>query len=256
MVSIASVQHSIAALATGRPPARRLLGLLGVLGTVLLASPVLAASETATVVEILDGKELYIEARPARVNERASTPETVSTRNSRGQLRFQSGAVGRMNRFSRMKLGGRCFLLSQGEVLVSGAQSGCTQSSRMSVRGTNYVLKVEEDGQSELSVLEGTVEVEPLRDGEPTGAAPTTVQAGESLRLTPEGVVLLLRRLSAGDYNAILGGPLFEGFQLPLPQLGALESYIRTSVPGVSIPWLPSVPSVPSVPGISIPRFF
>ncbi|MEB3264495.1 MAG: iron dicitrate transport regulator FecR [Synechococcus sp.] len=232
--------------------------LLALLGVVLIAPPALAASETATVVEILDGKELFIESRPAKVNERAKTPETVSTRNSRGQLRFQTGAVGRMSRFSQMRLGSRCFLLSTGEVLVSGPQSGCTQSSRMSVRGTNYVLSVADDGQAELSVLEGTVEVEPLRDGEPTGEQPTTVNAGESLKLTAEGVVLLLRRLSAGDYNAILGGPLFEGFTLPLPGLGALESYIRSSVPGVNIPWAPSVPSVPvpSVPSFGIPRFF
>ncbi|MFM7675918.1 MAG: FecR domain-containing protein [Synechococcus sp.] len=192
------------------------------------------------------------------MNERAKTPETVSTRNSRGQLRFQTGAVGRMSSFSQMRLGSRCFLLSKGEVLVSGPQSGCTQSSRMSVRGTNYVLSVADDGQAELSVLEGTVEVEPLRDGEPTGEQPTTVNAGESLKLTAEGVVLLLRRLSAGDYNAILGGPLFEGFTVPLPGLGALESYIRSSVPGVTIPWVPSVPSVPvpSVPSFGMPRFF
>ncbi len=157
------------------------------------------------------------------MNERARTPETVSTRNSRGQLRFQTGAVGRMNRFSQMRLGSRCFLLSKGEVLVSGPQSGCTQSSRMSVRGTNYLLKVEEDGQSELSVLEGTVEVEPLRNGEPTGEAPTTVNAGESLRLTAEGVVCCCAASAPATTTPSWGAPVQGVHPAPAGPRGAGE---------------------------------
>ncbi|MCT0223685.1 FecR family protein [Synechococcus sp. CS-1328] len=260
--------------------ARQLL-CLGLLGLGLAAPAARAATETATVVEILDGKELFIQARPAKVNERARSPETVSTRNSRGQLRFDTGAVGRMNRFSQVRLGSRCFLLSQGQILVSGPQSGCTQSARMSVRGTNYVLNVAEDGQAELSVLEGSVAVEPLRTGESTdtdptstdpkatdpkakdptatessGVEPTIVEAGQKVKLSPQGVILTLLRLSAGDYNAIFAGPLFKGFTLPLPAMGSLESYIRGSVPGVTLPSVPVVPSVPSLPRFGIPGLF
>ncbi len=219
--------------------------------TLLVAAslhPSARAAESATVQEILDGKELYIDQKQAVVKERAAAPQTVSTRNSRGQLAFSGGAAGRINRFSLLRLGTNCFLMEKGQILVSGKQNGCTRSARLSVRGTNYVIDVQDDGTAELSVLEGAVEVEPLKDGEPTGQPATTVEAGQKVTLSAEGVILTLLRLSAGDYSSILGGPLFSGFNSTLPGLPSLESYIRSSVPGVSIPGVPSVPSVPSIP--------
>lgn len=212
------------------------------------------AAETATVQEILDGRELFIDSRQAKVRDRASTPQEISTRNSRGQLSFGSGAAGRLNRFSLLRLGADCFLLSKGQVLVSGPQSGCTRSSRLSVRGTNYLLEVDENGGLDLSVLEGSVEVQLLKDGEPTDLPATTVNAGERLRLSPVGVVLELLKLSAGDYNSLLSGPLFQGFTTPLPAFGSLESYLRSNLPSVTIPSLPS--AAPSLPSIRLPRFF
>ena len=89
-----------------------------------VASP--AAS--AVVQEILDGPELFIERRQARVQERAFTPELVRTQKSRGQLGFAGGAAGRLNRFTQLRLGSTCFLLSSGQILVSGQQNGCTRS--------------------------------------------------------------------------------------------------------------------------------
>lgn len=250
-----------AATATDRPAGRlaallrqaALLSLAAGAGLALAPAPA-RANEKATVREILDGKELYIDERQAQVKQTAITPQEISTRNSRAQLGFASGAAGRLNRFSQLRLGSTCFLLSKGQVLVSGPQSGCTRSSRLSVRGTNYVLQVDDDGTTELSVLEGAVEVETLQDGAPTGAAPTTVNAGERLRLSPAGVVLALLRLTSGDYGSLLNGPLFTGFTTPLPAIGSLESYIRSYVPGVSLPAVP-VP-VPSFPGFGLPRFF
>jgi hypothetical protein len=217
----------------------------------LAATPAWTA-ESATVQEILDGKELYIDQQQARVKDRANAPQLVSTRGSRGQLSFSGGAAGRLNRFSILRLGRSCFLLDKGQILVSGQQNGCTRSARMSVRGTNYVLEVTDSGETELSVLEGSVQVEDLRNGEPTDKPPTTVQAGQRLRLSPEGVILGLLQLSAGDYGSILDGPLFSGYSVPLPAFGALESYIRSSVPGVPLPSVPAVPSLPSFGGFGL----
>lgn len=135
---------------------------------------------------------------------------------------------------------------------MSGKQSGCTRSARLSVRGTNYLIDVSETGEAEISVLEGSVEVEPLVDGEPTGTPATTVEAGNKLRLSASGVVLALLGLSVSDYNTILGGPLFQGFRVPLPAYGSLESYIRSRVPGVNLPVPISPPSLP----FGLPRFF
>jgi hypothetical protein len=224
----------------------------------LIALPA-GAAETAVVQEILDGNQLYIDRKQAREQDKAQAPQQLSTGESRGQIRFNSGAVGRMNRFSQMKLGQGCFLLEKGQVLVSGRQTGCTRSARLSPRGTNYVVEVNDNGEADIAVLEGSVEVEPAQDGTPTGQPPTTVSSGQRLRLSPQGVVLAILGLTANDYNTILGGPLFQGFRLPLPAYGSLESYIRSQLPGVNLPSLPSVPSAPSLPSIpsfGLPRLF
>ncbi|MCS5690776.1 FecR domain-containing protein [Cyanobium sp. FGCU-6] len=242
-----------------RRPLRLLPSYLLLLTPVAIA-PAARAAESAVIQEILDGNQLYVDSRQAKVKQKATAPQQVSTENARGQLGFAGGAVGRINRFSRMRLGQGCFLLDRGQVLVSGRQSGCTRSARLSVRGTNFVLEVDDTGASQLSVLEGEVAVEPLKDGEPTGKPPTTVQAGQRLRLSPEGVILALLGLTSGDYTDILQGPLFVGFRLPLPNYGALESYIRAKVPGVALPSLPAVPTpvvpTPALPRFSVPRLF
>lgn len=214
-----------------------------------------SAADSVTVQEILDGNQLYIDQQQARVHARARSPQLVSTKQARAQLLFNTGAAGRLSHFSLLKLGSSCFLMQQGQILVSGQQNGCTRSARMSVRGTNYLIDVQDDGSSELSVLEGSVEVEPLRDGEATGDPSVVVEAGQKVRISPVGVLLSLVRLSQGDYERILGGSLFSGFTTPLPGLGSLERYLRINVPGVRVPSgvrgelsLPSVPSVPSIP--------
>ncbi len=231
------------------------------LAAALLLAPLgpAQAREAATVQEILDGREFYIDSQEARVKQRATAPQEISTRKSRGQIRFDTGAAGRVNRFSQLRLGSGCFLLKKGQILVSGPQSGCTRSSRLSVRGTNYLLEVRDDGEAELSVLEGAVEIEPLRDGEPIpadepgAAAPTRVEAGQRVTLSPTGVVLTILRLSSGDYSSILGGPLFRGFSVSLPGMGSLESYLRRAMPDVR---LPGSSFTPSLPIFGLPSFF
>lgn len=228
---------------------------------VLLVGPALGplpvrASESAVVQEILDGNELFIDGKTAKVKQKAVAPQKVSTQNSRGQIRFDSGAAGRLNRFALLKLGQGCFLIEKGQILVSGKQSGCTRSARLSVRGTNYVIEVNEAGDTEISVLEGEVEVQPTREGEPIPEKPaTTLQAGQRLRLSPEGVVLTILALSSGDYTQILNGPLFEGFKLPLPAQAALESFLRSNLPSVPIPSLPVSPAGPSFRGFGFGFF-
>ena len=191
----------------------------------------------ATVQQILDGRQLYIEGKQAVVKQQARVPDAIKTLQSRGQLGFSSGAVGRINRFSSMKLGSSCFLLEQGQILVSGPQNGCTRSSRLSVRGTNYVMQVDAGGRSQISVLEGVVELQQLRDGVPLERAmPTLLRAGEQLLLNPEGIRTTLAKLRRSDYEAVLAGPLFRGYQQALPYLPALISYVVRTYPGFKVP--------------------
>ncbi|HGY5558451.1 MAG TPA: FecR domain-containing protein [Prochlorococcus sp.] len=220
-----------------------------------LASPVRAA-ETAIIQEILDGNQLYIDSQQAKVSQKATEPQQVSTRNSRGQLLFNSGAVGRLNRFSRMQLGSSCYQLRQGQILVSGKQDGCTRSARLSVRGTNYVLEVSEDGATEVYVLEGEVELRSVEPNTELDKTPSTdkdqhrqplseqeviIRSGESLRVSPEGTFSSLRKLTAGDYRSIFKGPLFRGFRTEIPAALSLKSYLRSQYPSVRIPSLPRI---------------
>ncbi len=238
-------------------PQPHVLALALLIAAFALPRPLAAQqSQTAVVQEILDGKELFIDREQARVRQQARSPQLISTGRSRGQLAFDGGAVGRLNRQSQLRLGSTCFLLDKGQVLVSGKQGGCTRSARLSVRGTNYVLEVTEAGDTEISVLEGEVEVEAGQEGEAVSATPpTTLQAGQRLRISPQGVVLALLALSSGDYTRIITGPLFEGFRLPLPAQAALESYLRSNLPAVPIPALPVAPSLPSFRGFGFGLF-
>ena len=171
-----------------------------------------------------------------------------------------------------MQLGSSCYQLTQGQILVSGKQDGCTRSARLSVRGTNYVLQVSDDGATEVSVLEGEVEyrsVEPqaqadqsprmdqAQDQQPLSDEPVIIRSGESLRVTPDGMISALRKLTAGDYSRIFAGPLFEGFQTEIPALPSLQSYVRSQFPSVRIPSIPTIvpSSTPRIPGGGFFRF-
>ncbi|MFQ6537746.1 MULTISPECIES: hypothetical protein [Aphanothece] len=190
----------------------------------------------ATVQQILDRPELYIDARLARVKDVASAPEQFTTRNTRAQLRFSSGAAGRVNRFSLLRLDNRCILLEQGQLLVSGRQGSCTASVRVSVRGTNYILEAFENGDAAVTSLEGRLEVVLRRDGASGEQAPIQVESGQRLRLLLGADLTTVIALTPADYRAILEGPLFRGFDQPLPAQGALEDHLRANVPGVSLP--------------------
>jgi hypothetical protein len=194
-----------------------------------VATPALAAKQEATVREILDGKEFFIDAKQAKVNQKARTPDVISTKASRGTVAFQNGSTARINRNSQFKLQSDCFLLTAGQVLISGPQNTCLKSMKLSARGINYIVSVLEDGSTEVAVLEGQVMVQPndrsARDGwiDPLER--------EALRITPEGEIVDRRCLVSSDYERLLGGDLFVGFQQPLTAFGQLGSYLADNVP-------------------------
>lgn len=206
------------------------------IGPVVLPWAAFAEPMRATVQQILDRPELFIDARQARVKDVADEPQRISTRNSRAQVLFSSGAAGRINRQSVLQLGNRCFLLEQGQVLVSGRQSACTRSLRLSVRGTNFIVEAFDNGDAAVTSLQGDLEVETLRDGEATAAAPQLVSSGQRLRLLLALGLSTVIDLTPSDYRSILEGPLFRGFDQRLPDQEALEEHLKAKVPGVSLP--------------------
>lgn len=189
---------------------------------------------SAVVEEILDGNQLYIGTHRARLQEKALSPEQLRTESSRGQLRFDTGATGRLNRFSLIRLGSTCFLLSHGEVLISGRQSGCLRSAVLSVRGTHYVMALTASGDADVRVLEGMVLVERLMQGR--SVVPLLqLQAGQKARLSPEGMVRAVAPLTRAEVAELLAGPLFQGFSRPLAEQTRLQSALDRQYPGLRL---------------------
>ncbi|NES22882.1 MAG: FecR domain-containing protein [Symploca sp. SIO3E6] len=120
-------------------------------------TPVRSATiNQAKITEILDSSQVYINGNQTRVNAIARKGQRVSTRNARAELSFNTGGVGRLAHNSVLTIG-QCAHLRRGTLLVNGSVNGCTNSTVAGVRGTTYVLVVDETGQEEIQVLEGEV---------------------------------------------------------------------------------------------------
>lgn len=221
----------------------------------------------ATVTEILDGPQVFIETRQAHLRDVAKLKEQVRTGDSRTQLIFNTGAVGRLSQNAQVVIGDQCFRLRKGKILVNGPQSACTRSKRLSVRGTTYSLEVLDDDSLQVSVWEGEVQVEPAtaEGGEPesgtpaepapaaTNTEPVVVRSGERLTITPQGLLGQIIKLTLGDYETILNGNFFQGFNTRLPGIPQLETTFSSLFPGASFPSLPTVPSLPAIPSVQTP---
>ena len=137
-------------------------------------APVFAQTTQATVQEILDGNQVFIQNRQASLNDVAQQQQQVRTGNSRTALLFNTGAVARLSANSVLSIG-QCARLKQGTILINGAVNACTSSITTGVRGTTYLLEVDELGNQQVKVLEGEVIVKrnatPIIDED---AQPTT----------------------------------------------------------------------------------
>jgi hypothetical protein len=121
-------------------------------------APVSAQSTQATVKEILDGNQVFIQNRRAAVNDVAGQPQIVRTGNSRTALLFNTGAVARLSANSLLKIG-QCANLRRGTILINGAMNACSAGITTGVRGTTYLLEIDDSGLQKVTVLEGEVVV-------------------------------------------------------------------------------------------------
>lgn len=217
-----------------RPIAAKCLGVsLGSILAIGLLPPVFAGPRPdARVQEILDGNELFIDDKQARVNQLAFRPEVIATRNSRGSVAFSSGAQARISKNTQLRLGADCARLVKGQMLISGKQNTCVGSVRMSVRGTHYIVEVLEDGTTQVAALDGLMTFSP---GVGSNGRPSVIPVGaerEVIRFLPDGQVMERRCLISADYRRYLGSDLVQGFFFPLPKVGQLASMLTSSVPG------------------------
>ncbi|MBF2083482.1 FecR domain-containing protein [Thermoleptolyngbya sp. C42_A2020_037] len=129
-----------------------------VMGAVAQVSEAQTSVTRGTITEVLDGNQVFIQNRQARVNDVANRGQQVRTGRARAQVNFNTGAVARLSSNSVLTVG-QCAQLQRGVLLVNGAVNGCTSSVTAGVRGTTYILEVDDDGREEIKVLEGEVVV-------------------------------------------------------------------------------------------------
>ena len=187
---------------------------LGVLGCTCLIGaiafprfPANAQITQATVQEILDGDEVFIEEEKASLNQIADFSQTVRTQDSRTALLFSNLAAGRLAPESSVVVG-QCVEVREGQLVASGPVNGCLGGFTADVRGTIYVLNAEDEGR--FQVLEGEVEIE-RADGETV-----SVPQGQQVAIE-DGALAQVEAISVEEYIEILEGALFRGFEVPLP---------------------------------------
>lgn len=256
-------------------------------------SPIAAQAPTirqAKITQVLDGAQVFIQNKQAKLNDSANKGQRVRTGEARAQLTFNTGAIGRLAHNSVLTVG-QCARLQQGTLLVNGAMNGCTSSVVAGVRGTTYILEATKTGETGIKVLEGAVMVTRRQDQEsdtepasgskqfslpsiipslptpepdpspsadppastdiiPANANEIVLKAGEKVSVSPTGRLGLVEKLTQGDFTNLLRGNLFNGFTLPLPGTAKLQASFQQLFPGVPFPI--QLPSVP-IPSLPIP---
>ncbi|MGB0561816.1 MAG: hypothetical protein ACPGVO_08430 [Spirulinaceae cyanobacterium] len=234
-----------------KPLGRILAGvsLLG-LGQFLLLSPVaIAQISQATITEILDGDEVFVETAdggniPATVDAIVDFQETVRTEDARAALVFDNGSAGRMGSQSEVTVG-QCIEVQQGILLAAGPANGCTATFAIGVQGTIYAIASDpETGDQRLQVLEGVVEVQ-LTDSSSTSDTTAELEpaqqigTGEELTITADGRLGPRRRLTRREVERLLRSEVFRDFEGTLPGIEKLERALSSRYAGIDLPCLP-----------------
>lgn len=235
------------------------LGLCLCFGLALVSTPTTAQSITSgRVTEILDSDQVYIQEEIARVNDTASQGQRVRTGSARAQINFNTGAVARLASNSVLTIG-QCANLQSGTLLVNGSINGCTPSTLAGVRGTTYLLSVDEAGRETIQVLEGEVTLSKQVADDAAAAPPSdaataatppespdvtsdvnresiTLTAGEKIQTTEGEEFGTVERMTANDFIEILLGELFDAFLTELPGMDQIRESFTQLFPGVPYP--------------------
>ncbi|MEB3191386.1 MAG: hypothetical protein VKL42_13675 [Snowella sp.] len=203
----------------------------------------------AIVQEIIDSDQVFIQEKPAKVDDKANFGDVVLTQQARASLLFNNGAAGRLGNNAKVTVG-QCVEVERGELLISGPVNGCMGGLSVAVKGTLYILKKTDQGSGSVQVLEGTVQVS--NKNQP--AEKIEVSAGEKIELL-QGVLGSVIPMTSEEIRALLSGKLFSDFHIPITPDSALQQVCSRLLPGLSCSstGLPSYPiPTPSLP-ISVP---
>jgi hypothetical protein len=249
-----------------------LISLCLVLGVGAWLNPAQAQISQATVTEVLDGDQVFIQGSKVRVNSVAGAGQQVSTGASRAGLRFNNGAEGRLRPNTSLIIG-QCVQIQQGGIVASGPTNACAGSVRAATRGTTFIMELEEDGTYGCKVLEGSVAMTSIEDPSSTPDPESTpnltstpnptpsaspqeeiiLEQGKKVSISKEGRIGKPESITAEEILAILNGSLFSGYTRQLPGGGNLQRAVQQLFPGIPLPNL-GLPSIP-IPSIRIPGF-
>jgi hypothetical protein len=192
------------------------LGLMGIAIAMGFPRTAIAQVTEATIVEILDSDQVFINSQKARRNAVGRFNQTVGTRSARTGVRFNTPGGARLDRNSSMIVG-KCVRLERGRAVVAGkiGRNGCVGNVEIRPRGTVYVMEMGDDGQGRVTVLEGAVEV---FNPENSNGVTIGLSAGESVSITTDGQISPVQKSSESQLQSI-SATLFEGFQQPISQL-------------------------------------
>ncbi|NUN65212.1 FecR domain-containing protein [Pseudanabaena biceps] len=191
------------------------------------ATPTNANLQSAKVTEILDGEQVFIQDRKAAINDIAKSQEQVRTGETRAEIVFNNDAIARLSKNSLLTVGKCGAQLQKGSVLINGAVSACTPSMSAAVRGTTYLLEIDEEGNDQIQVLEGEV----LITRNEAADQIQIVRSGERFRNFRKTKKALLQKISESEYEAILVNPLFRGYRRDLPNLGKVRAKFQVLFP-------------------------
>ncbi len=230
-------------------------------GTCLIATAfvgsAIAQSNTvtsATITEIADGIDVFIQNRRVRVNATARRQEQVRTGEARAELRFNNQAIARLGRNSLLTIGQCGAQVQRGSMLANGAVPSCSSQIATAVRGTTYLFEIDDDGEERISVLEGEVEIRRLQERDDdreedddddrrqpkrreqvfrVGAGNRFVRARRNRR-----TFVVVRAIGEREFDDVLTGQLFRGFRrnLPAQSIDRIETIYRQRFPNRRFP--------------------
>lgn len=187
----------------------------------LIDFPALAQINLATLINILgQDDKVFIENQVAEVRDQAALGEQVRTEQARAQLDFNTGATGRLAENSTIRVG-QCVEVEEGVLVASGPANGCVMGFSAGVQGTIYVVSAETINNNQvgtINVLEGEIRLSSQNN--PNDPNARVIREGQQVRNLTQGLNIsevVIQRISKEEYEAIITGPLFQGYPEPLP---------------------------------------
>jgi len=177
---------------------------------------------SATIVEVLDSNQVYIQGEQAQQSDVAGLGQQVSTGEARAGLQFNNNAAIRLGQNSSLVVGSKCVQVKRGRVIISGSARGCVGSIIAVTRGTIYALEAKETDNGLVyicKVLEGEVAVSKTDDDT---SKPIFLKERQKISATPLGGFGAVEELSQEEFEDLLGGSLFKDFKVAIPNIEKL----------------------------------